>query len=180
MRATESLSSQEVIDFTRGVEANYFLGERDYATYIQTHLMPSLTGIHARGGRVADAPSTSRARAPSDRARGVPSTRQSFGWPELPTELTGWRYTREAYRIPTEPSVAGHRYVRVPDSPLAPAGYVEGLLTMLASFEGMILRREKLLGFHGIQVPSLPTAVAAVVAGPSAPPPAVKRERERL
>ncbi|KAL7254093.1 hypothetical protein ACSBR1_008482 [Camellia fascicularis] len=79
MRATESLSSQEVINFTRGVDADYFLGEGDYATFIQTHLMLLLM--------------------------------------ELLTELTCWRYTREAYQIPIEPPAAGHRYIRAPDSP---------------------------------------------------------------
>ncbi|XP_028127109.1 uncharacterized protein LOC114323651 [Camellia sinensis] len=178
MQATESLSSQEVADFTRGVDADYFLGEGDYATYIQTHLMPPLTGTHAHTGRAANAPLMSRAQVPRGRARGVPPTRQSFGWPELLTKSTGWQYTGEAYRIPIEPPVAGHKYVRAPDSPPEPARYIKGLLEMLASFEGMILRREALFGFHGIQVPPLPIAPVTAVAGPSAPPPPVGRERQ--
>ncbi|GMP26358.1 hypothetical protein CsSME_00002828 [Camellia sinensis var. sinensis] len=71
-------------------------------------------------GRAANAPSTSKVRAPRGRARGVPPIRQSFGWPELPTELTGWQYTGEAYQIPIEPLVASHRYVRALDSPPVP------------------------------------------------------------
>ncbi|XP_028057301.1 uncharacterized protein LOC114261261 [Camellia sinensis] len=49
----------------------------------------------------------------------MPLARQSFGWPELPTELTGWRYSGEAYQILIEPSLPSHRYVRTPDSPPA-------------------------------------------------------------
>ncbi|KAF5933847.1 hypothetical protein HYC85_030018 [Camellia sinensis] len=116
MRTTESLSVQEVIDFTRSVDADCFLGEGDYATFIWTHLMPPLMGTRVHIGRVADIPSTSTARAPRGKTRGMLPTRRGFGWPELPTELTCWQYTREAYQIPIEASAAGHRYVRALDS----------------------------------------------------------------
>ncbi|KAI7995871.1 Protein MAIN-LIKE 2, partial [Camellia lanceoleosa] len=49
---------------------------------------------------------------------GASSIRQGFGWPALPTELTSWRHTGEAYQIPIEPAPAGHRYVRAPNSSL--------------------------------------------------------------
>lgn len=179
MRATESLSSQEVIDFTRGVDADYFLGKRDYATYIQMHLMPPLTGTRAHAGRTANAPSTSRAREPRGRARGVSSVKQGFDWLAHPTELTCWRHTGEAYQIPIEPASAGHRYVRAPDSPPAPTGYVEGLLEMLASFDSMILRREALLGFYNIQVLPIPMGPAAPAAPAPAVPPLTTKRRER-
>ncbi|XP_028062262.1 induced during hyphae development protein 1-like [Camellia sinensis] len=47
--------------------------------------------------------------------------------------------------------------------------YVEGLLEVMASFEGMILRREMMLNSHGIQVTPLQT-------GPSEPSLVVGRE----
>lgn len=62
-----------------------------------------------------------------------------------------------------------HRYVRTPDSPPPSIGYVEGLLEVMASFEGMILRRETMLSSHDIQVTPLQT-------GPSEPSPAAGRE----
>ncbi|GMP24170.1 hypothetical protein CsSME_00001532 [Camellia sinensis var. sinensis] len=104
--------------------------------------------------------------------------RQRTGWPELPTALTCWRYTGEAYQISIEPAAAGHRYTRAQDAPPAPPRYIEDLLELLASFEGMILRREALLSFHGIQVPLLSTASAAAAPGPSVPPPTAGRERQ--
>ncbi|GMP24169.1 hypothetical protein CsSME_00001532 [Camellia sinensis var. sinensis] len=135
MRATEQLTSQEMIQFTRGLDANYYLGEGDYATFIETHLMPPLTDIHGGEG----------IRVPAMRERvGVPKATRAR---ELPTALTCWRY-------------------------------IEDLLELLASFEGMILRREALLSFHGIQVPLLSTASAAAAPGPSVPPPTAGRERQ--
>ncbi|KAI8009968.1 Protein MAIN-LIKE 2, partial [Camellia lanceoleosa] len=101
--------------------------------------------------RAANAFSTSRARVPRGEARGMPPTRQSVGWLDLPTELTGWRYFGVPYQIPLKPPLPDHRYVRTPDSPPPSIEYVEGLLEVLASFEGMILRRDTMLSFHGIQ-----------------------------
>ncbi|GMQ10972.1 hypothetical protein CsSME_00053766 [Camellia sinensis var. sinensis] len=54
MRATERLIFQEMIQFTEGLEADYFRGEGDYSTFIRTHLMPPLTGIC--GGEGVGAP----------------------------------------------------------------------------------------------------------------------------
>ncbi|GMP97657.1 hypothetical protein CsSME_00045825 [Camellia sinensis var. sinensis] len=34
-----------MIQFTRGLDVDYFLEEGDYATFIETHLMPHLTSI---------------------------------------------------------------------------------------------------------------------------------------
>lgn len=42
----------------------------------------------------------------------------------------------------------------------------------------MILRREALLGFHGIQVPPIPSALAGAAPGPTVPPPTAGRERQ--
>ncbi|XP_028054900.1 uncharacterized protein LOC114259096 [Camellia sinensis] len=105
MQAIESLSPQEIINFMRGTDVDLFIGEEDYTTYLQTYLMPPLTGVRDFTGRetdvpsssrarAADTPSTSRARAPRDRARGIPHARQSFGWPDLPTELTALHRVR--------------------------------------------------------------------------------------
>ncbi|XP_028070047.1 hyphally regulated cell wall protein 3-like [Camellia sinensis] len=67
--------------------------------------------------RAADAPSTSRAQVPRGGAKEMPSTRQSVGWPDLSTELTGWRYFGVPFQILLEPLLPDHRYVRTPDSP---------------------------------------------------------------
>ncbi|GMP23912.1 hypothetical protein CsSME_00001352 [Camellia sinensis var. sinensis] len=159
MRATDKLSAKEVIQFMVGLEVEYFRVEGDYATFIQTHLMPPLTGVR-RGEGVRALAIRGRRRATwASRAcgKGAPQARQGIGWPELPIALTCWWYTGEAYQIPIELAAAGHRYTRAHDAPLlctkflAPPRYTEDLLELLASFEGMILRREALLHFHGIQ-----------------------------
>ncbi|GMP96422.1 hypothetical protein CsSME_00045079 [Camellia sinensis var. sinensis] len=93
----------------------------------------------SNSARAANAPLTRRTRAPRSGARGMPSTRHS------------WRYSRVPYQIPLEPPLPDHRYVRTPDSPPPSIEYVEGLLELMASFEGMILRRETMLSSHGIQ-----------------------------
>ncbi|GMP31416.1 hypothetical protein CsSME_00005639 [Camellia sinensis var. sinensis] len=38
-----------MIQFARGFDTDYFLGKSDYVTFIETHIMTPLTGIH--GGR---------------------------------------------------------------------------------------------------------------------------------
>lgn len=47
MRSADGLSVEKVIQFMVGFDVGYFQVEGDYATFIQTHLMPPLTG--ARG-----------------------------------------------------------------------------------------------------------------------------------
>ncbi|GMP24575.1 hypothetical protein CsSME_00001793 [Camellia sinensis var. sinensis] len=61
-----------------------------------------------------------------------------------------------------------HRYVSDPDSPPPPREYAEGLLGVVASLEGMVLRRETMLCASGVQVPPLWT-------GPSRPSRAARR-----
>lgn len=51
MRETHRLSVDQVIQFMVGLETEYFRAEGDYATFIQTHLMPPLTGIRGGEGR---------------------------------------------------------------------------------------------------------------------------------
>ncbi|GMP40097.1 hypothetical protein CsSME_00010669 [Camellia sinensis var. sinensis] len=152
IRVTE-LSADEVIQFMVCLEVEYFRVEGDYATFIQTHLMPPLAGV--RGGEGVRAPATRArrrvTRASRARGRTASQARQGTEWPELPTALTCWRYTGEAYQIPIEPAAARHRYNKALDAPPAPTGYTEDLLELLASFKGMILRREALLSFYGIQ-----------------------------
>ncbi|CAL5332178.1 unnamed protein product [Camellia sinensis] len=90
MRAIEKYTMQEMIDFTRGWDVDFFRVEGDYIAFIQTYLMPSLAG--ARGGE------RSRVPAAGERGRGVGATRahgrrgsrarQRTRWPELPTALT--------------------------------------------------------------------------------------------
>lgn len=127
--------------------------------------MPPLTGVHTPMRRAADIPSSSRTRAiniPSTsrastsrgRTRGMPFTWQCAGWPDPPTELTGWRYGTP-YQISLEPPLPDHRYVSAPDSALPPRGYVEGLLEAMALLEGMVLRRETMLYAYDISVTPL-------------------------
>ncbi|CAL5404346.1 unnamed protein product [Camellia sinensis] len=165
MRSTESLTSQEVSDLMQGVDAVLFHKEGKYTTYLHTYLMPPLTGVHTPMRRAADIPSSSRTRAiniPSTsrastsrgKTRGMPFTWQCAGWPDPPTELTGWRYGTP-YQISLEPPLPDHRYVSAPDSALPPRGYVEGLLEAMASLEGMVLRRETMLYAYDISVTPL-------------------------
>ena len=77
-----------------GLDVDLFRMEGDYATFIQTHLMPPLTGI--RGGEGARAPTArGRGRATRSRRRRDPEARQETGWPELPTTLTYQRRSGE-------------------------------------------------------------------------------------
>ncbi|GMP65731.1 hypothetical protein CsSME_00026409 [Camellia sinensis var. sinensis] len=103
-----------------------YLRDRSHATSaIHAGYRESLLlgGIRAHGGRAAGALSTSKARVPRGRAKEMAPVRQSFGYPELPTELTGWRYTREAYRIPIKPLVvAAAVAVAGPSAPPPAAG----------------------------------------------------------
>ncbi|KAI7998366.1 Protein MAIN-LIKE 2, partial [Camellia lanceoleosa] len=96
---------------------------------------------------VADVSSTSRARSPRGEVSEMPPTKHSVGWPDLPTELTGWRYSGMPYQIPLEPPLPDCFNLHLQPS----VGYVEGLLEVLAIFKGMTLRRETMLSSHGIQ-----------------------------
>lgn len=154
-----------------GVDVVLFLEEGDYATYVHTYLMPPLSGVRTPRRRAADMPSSSRSQAgdiPSTSeagtsrggTRGVPSTWQYARWPNLPTKLTGWQYGT-SYQIPLEPPLPDHRYVSDPDSPLPPREYTEGLLEVVASLEGMVLRRETLL--HSYSIPIFSSFLAFII-----------------
>ena len=99
----------------------------------------------------------------------------------MSTELMGWQYgTTSPIPIPIEPPMPGHRYVRDPNSPPVcftalihhsdiwtfiplltplplhlqpPVEYMDQVLEMVASLEGMVLRREAQLSIMGFQVP---------------------------
>ncbi|KAI8001417.1 Protein MAIN-LIKE 2, partial [Camellia lanceoleosa] len=164
MRTADRLSAQEVISDMQGTDALLHLMEGDYATYRRIYLMPPLTGVRAPPRRPTDVPSSSRARAtdiPSSsrtgasRGRGgsIPPISPSLhhpGWPDMPTELTSWWFGTP-YQVSLEPPLPDHRYVRDPDSPPPPVEYTDELLGMLATFEGMILRREAQLAIMGVQ-----------------------------
>ncbi|XP_028116699.1 uncharacterized protein LOC114314425 isoform X2 [Camellia sinensis] len=166
IRSTESLTPWEVDDLMLGSDIIFFL-EEEYVTYCHTYLMPPLTGVRTPTRRVADMPSSSRARAadvPSTSragtsrggARGIPPTCHYAGWPDLSTKLTGWQYGT-SYSIPLEPLMPDHRYINDPDSPPPPREYTEGLLRVVASLESMVLPRETLLYASGVRVPLLQT-----------------------
>ncbi|XP_028095556.1 uncharacterized protein LOC114295518 [Camellia sinensis] len=165
MRSTEGLTPQEVEVTMLGNDVILFLEEREYATYRHTYLMPPLTGVRpptrrAAGAssssqvRVADTLSTSKAGTSRGGAGQIPPTYQHAGCPDIPIELTGWRYGT-SYPIPLEPPLSDHRYVRDPNSPPPPSEYMDGLLEVVASLEGMVLQREMLLFVAGVQVPLL-------------------------
>ncbi|XP_028088116.1 uncharacterized protein LOC114288723 [Camellia sinensis] len=162
MQFTERLTPREVEELMLGTVAVLLLEEGDYATYRHTYLMPPLTGVYtpmrrdagmpsSSQVRAADTPSTSRAGTSRSGAREIPLTYQYAGWPDLPAELTGWRY-RASYPIPLEPPLPDHRYVSDPNSPLPPRGYNEGLLGVVASLERMVLQRETQLFIIGVSV----------------------------
>ncbi|XP_028106146.1 protein MAINTENANCE OF MERISTEMS-like [Camellia sinensis] len=130
MRTADRLPPRGVVDARLGTDAFLHLEQGEYATYRHTYLMPSLTGVHTPMRRPAGMPSSGRARAadvPSTSRAGtsrgggglvspIPPTHHHPGWPDMPTELTGWRF-RTLYLIPIEPPMFDHKYVKDPDSP---------------------------------------------------------------
>ncbi|XP_028080936.1 uncharacterized protein LOC114282455 [Camellia sinensis] len=131
------------------------------------------------GGRAAGVLIAGGNRATRARTRGTPPAGQATGSPETPTMLTCWRSIGMAYQIPIEPAEARHRYVRGRDVPSAPPEYIKELLELLASFEGMILKREALLSLHGIQVQVIPRAPATATAPAPSPRPSIAKGKER-
>ncbi|GMP72253.1 hypothetical protein CsSME_00030352 [Camellia sinensis var. sinensis] len=118
MRATKRLIFQEIIQFTEGLEANYFRGEGDHVIFIRTHLMLPLTGN--RGSEGAGAPTArERARVPrvtrATRAHGRGATQvgQRTDWPELPTALRSPAAT-VALAPAMSPPAAGRRERQAP------------------------------------------------------------------
>ncbi|GMP98825.1 hypothetical protein CsSME_00046560 [Camellia sinensis var. sinensis] len=160
------LPPQGVVDARLGTDVLLHLEQGEYATYRHTYLMPSLTGVHTPTRRPAGMPPSSRARAadvPSTSRAGIsrgggglvppiPPTHHHLGWPDMPTELTRWRFGTP-YSIPIEPPMSDHRYVRDPDSPPPLVEYMDKMLGMMAALEGMVLRREAQLSIMGVQMP---------------------------
>ncbi|KAI7999776.1 Protein MAINTENANCE OF MERISTEMS, partial [Camellia lanceoleosa] len=168
MRISDRLSSRDVVNAMLGTDALLLLKEGDYATYRHIYLMPPLTGVRTPMMRPTGMPSSSQAqaqaanthstsRAGTSRGGGglvrpIPPTYHHPGWPDMPTELMGWQYgTTSPIPIPIEPPMPGHRYVRDPDSPPPPVEYMDQVLEMVASLEGMVLRREAQLSIMGFQ-----------------------------
>ncbi|GMP63402.1 hypothetical protein CsSME_00025114 [Camellia sinensis var. sinensis] len=100
------LSADQVIQFMVGLETDYFRMEGDYVTFIQTHLMPPLSGVR-RGEGVRAPAARERNGSTRSRRRRDPEERQGTGWPELPTSLTFQRRFGETYQIPIAPASAG-------------------------------------------------------------------------
>ncbi|GMP43768.1 hypothetical protein CsSME_00013005 [Camellia sinensis var. sinensis] len=179
MWSTEGLTPQDVESAMLGTDVLLHLEEGEYATYRHTYLMPPLTGVRTPTRSSAGMPSSSRSRAAdvlsTSRAgtlRGgaglvppIPPTYHHARWPDILTELTGWRYGT-SYPIPIEHPIADHRYVSDPDSPPPPREYMEGMLGLVASLEGMVLRREAQFSILGVSMPSLYTEPQV---GPSRP-----------
>ncbi|CAL5376359.1 unnamed protein product [Camellia sinensis] len=171
MRTADRLSYSEVVGAMLGSDALLYIEEGDYATYRHIYLMPPLTGARipmmrpagmsssgqARA-RAADVPSTSRAGTSRGGSRPVPPTLSAYphpGWPDMPTELMAWQYGAiSPTPIPLEPPMPSDRYAIDPDSPLPPRGYMDEVVGLVATLEGMVLRREAQLSVAGIQMPS--------------------------
>lgn len=168
MRIADRLPPQGVVDARLGTDALLHLEQGEYATYRHTYLMPPLTRVRTPTRRSASMPSSSRARTadiPSTSRAGtsrgggrlvplIPPTHFHAGWPEILTELTGWRYGT-SYPISIEPPRPDHRFVRDPDSPPPLIEYMDEMLGLVASLEGMVLRREAQLSIMGVQMPPL-------------------------
>ncbi|XP_028093863.1 uncharacterized protein LOC114293948 [Camellia sinensis] len=170
MRTADRLSYSEVVGAMLGTDALLYIEEGDYATYRHIYLMPPLTearipmmrpaGMSSSGqaqARAADAPSTSRAGTSRDGSRPVPpapSVHPHVGWPDMPTELMAWQYGAiSPTPIPLEPPMPSDRYAIDSDSPPPSRGYIEEVVGLVATLEGMVLRREAQLSVAGIQVP---------------------------
>ncbi|XP_028113911.1 uncharacterized protein LOC114311949 [Camellia sinensis] len=156
MRTADRLSYSEVVGAMLGSDALLYIEEGDYATYRHIYLMPPLTGARTpmtrpagmpssgqARARAADAPSTSRAGTSRGGGRPVPpipSTYPHPGWPDMPTELMAWQYGAiSPTPIPLEPPMPSDRYAIDPDSPLPPRGYMEEVVGLVATLEGMVL-----------------------------------------
>ena len=137
--------------------------------------------LSSRRTRARDIPSPSRAgtsRGGAGLVPPIPSPYHHARWPDIPTELMGWRYGT-SYPIPIEPPKPDHRYDSDPDSPPVcstafhlslryldthlfiddlslylqpPREYMEGMLGLVAALEGMVLRRVALLSILGFRV----------------------------
>ncbi|CAL5373976.1 unnamed protein product [Camellia sinensis] len=171
MRTADRLSYSEVVGAMLGSDALLYIEEGDYATYRHIYLMPPLTearipmmrpaGMSSSDqarARVADAPSTSRAGTSRGGSRPIPpapSVHPHPGWPDMPTELMAWQYGASfPTPIPLEPPMPSDRYAIDPVSPPPSQGYMEEVVGLVATLEGMVLRREAQLSVAGIQMPS--------------------------
>ncbi|GMP26726.1 hypothetical protein CsSME_00003045 [Camellia sinensis var. sinensis] len=171
MRTADRLSYSEVVGAMLGTEALLYTEEGAYATYRHIYLMPPLTearipmmrpaGTSSSGqaqARATDIPSSSRAGASRGGSRlfpPTPSIHPHVGWPDMPTELMAWQYGASSPTlIPLEPPMPSDRYAIDPDSPPPSRGYMEEVVGLVATLEGMVLRREAQLSVAGIQMPS--------------------------
>mgnify|MGYP003703312939 CR=1 FL=1 len=142
--------------------------------------MPSSSQAQARAADTPSTSRAGTSRGGGRSVPPIPPTLPHPGWPDLPTELMGWQFGATSLTpIPIEPPMPGHRYVIDPDSPLVcstafhlsfkyldtplfvddlslylqpPREYMEGVIGLVASLEGMVLRREAQLSIMGFQV----------------------------
>ncbi|XP_028090384.1 uncharacterized protein LOC114290642 [Camellia sinensis] len=151
IRETHRLSEDEVIEFMVGLDADHFLMEGDYVTFIQMHLMPPLTGV--RGGEGARAPAARRrGRAIISRRRRDPEARQETGWPELPTTVSYRTRSGETCQIPIEPAPAGRALVGIRGPTPAPIEYTGQALEVVASLTDMVQTSLDLLSLYWISI----------------------------
>ncbi|CAL5428939.1 unnamed protein product [Camellia sinensis] len=171
MRTVDRLSYSEVVGAMLGSDALLYVAEGDYATYRHIYLMPPLTearipmmrpaGMSSSDqaqARATDIPSSSRAGTSRGGSRPFPPTpsiHPHLGWPDMPTELMAWQYGASSPTpIPLEPPMPSDRYAIDPNSPPPSRGYIEEVVGLVATLEGMVLRREAQLSVAGIQMPS--------------------------
>ncbi|GMP62927.1 hypothetical protein CsSME_00024839 [Camellia sinensis var. sinensis] len=161
-----------MMDYTIGLDSDFFRDEGDYTEFIQTYLMRPLASARRVererpaapvGG--AGAPRVTQARDRSGSQRG-----RRGEWPELPTTMTCRGQGGETYQIPITPPPTDHELVIVCGSTPASIEYTGQSLELTASVMGMLQRSIDLLSIYGIPAPFQIPTVAGVSAGPSVPP----------
>ncbi|KAL7181420.1 hypothetical protein ACSBR1_040329 [Camellia fascicularis] len=109
IRIVDSLSTEAIIQYMVGLDADYFRGEGNYTTFIRTLLMPPLTGVHA--GDAVGALQEAKAGI-----GGAPSNAQATGCPAIPTTILCCWPSGTIYQLPIEPLETGHGYVKAPNA----------------------------------------------------------------
>lgn len=110
MRTADSLPVEAIVQYMAGLDVDFFRGVGDYTTFIQTHLMPPLTGVCA-GYAAGAALAGETAHAAKADIGGAPPTVHVAGWPAIPTTIPCWWPNGMVYQILIEPPEVEHGYV---------------------------------------------------------------------
>lgn len=168
-------TSEEMIDYTIGWDADFFRDDGDYTVFIWTYLMRPLASAR-RGKRERPAASVGGvggSRATQAHGRSDSRREEKAEWPDLPTTMTCRGRAGETYQIPIAPPPADHELVGARGSTPASIEYTGQALELSASVMEMLQRSIDLLSIYGIPAPFQIPATAGASAGPSMPPRAV-------